>query len=233
MKRLKEYAKSYNIEITGEMLEKFQIYTDFMLEYNEKVNLTAITELEDIIVKHFLDSLMLLDTIEVKEGATLVDIGTGAGFPGVPLKIVRPDLRITLLDSVNKRLEFLRRLSEKLDLDFKIVHARAEQAAAESPFRDGYDIAVSRAVTVMPALAEYCLPFVSEGGYFVAYKGPDWEDEYETAKRAVKLLGCKMKSIKNIELPDGSQRNLLVIEKLTETPDKYPRQGVNIRKKPL
>lgn len=233
MKYIEAFCKEHQLPFTEKVQQDFQQYSDFLLEYNQNVNLTAITEPQEVEIKHFLDSLQLLAALEVKQGARLIDIGTGAGFPGVPLKIVRPDLALTLLDSLNKRLVFLEQLSEMLEQDNRFLHARAEQLAVETPFREGYDYVVSRAVSAFPALAEYCIPYVKPGGYFIAYKGPDWEQEYESAKKAITTLGGKLEKTHQCELPDGSKRALLLIKKVKQTPDKYPRQGVKIAKNPL
>lgn len=220
--------------LVDEIVEnRFETYSDFLVHYNEKVNLTAITDPEEIKVKHFLDSIMLLTVLNIKKGATIIDIGTGAGFPGIPLKILRPDLRLTLLDSLNKRIIFLNLLCEKLDIESKMIHGRAEEVAMETPFRDGYDVVVSRAVSNLGALAEYCLPFAEVGGVFAAYKGPDYEEELDRSKHAIKLLGGKIKSVETIKLPGEQTRNIILIEKIEETPDKYPRQRINIAKNPL
>lgn len=233
MEKLKRMAQEYNITVTDEMIDQFKAYSEFLVEYNEKVNLTAITEPDEIIVKHFLDSIALLSVVDVKQGATVIDVGTGAGFPGIPLKIVRPDIRLTLLDSLNKRLVFIEELLDIIDVDAKLIHARAEDVSRETPFRDGYDLVVSRAVTNLPALVEYCLPYAEVGGRFVAYKGPDWEDEYKDSKKAISLIGGKFVKAHMLRLPDESERSLLEIKKIKETPKSYPRRGVKIARNPL
>lgn len=233
MNKLIELAEEYGITITSDMVKQFEDYSKFLIEYNEKVNLTAITDPEEIMIKHFLDSILIFSAMEIEEGATVIDVGTGAGFPGVPMKIVRPDIRLTLLDSLNKRIVFLEELTNKLDIQAKLIHGRAEDVGHETPFRDGYTLVVSRAVTRFPALAEYCLPFAKEGGHLVAFKGPDYEEELKESKKAIKLLSAKTKDVYSLKLPDGSERNLICIEKTGETSDKYPRQRVKITKNPI
>ncbi len=230
---LKQKALTAGIELSEEALEKFSIYSSFLVEYNEKVNLTAITDSEGIAVKHFIDSLLLGEKFKIKEGASMADVGTGAGFPSVPLKIVRDDIRLTLIDSLNKRITFLGELSEKLGQDNQLVHARAEQAGIDSKLREKFDVVTARAVAELRVLAEYCLPFVKVGGYFVSLKGPSGAEELENAKNAIELLGGGEVSVINYSLLDNSERSLVVIKKHRNTPTKYPRQRVKLSEKPL
>ena len=230
---IKDTVSPFGIEITAEQGEKFNTYGKFLVEYNEKVNLTAITDPDEIAVKHFADCAIPLSLTEIKQGASIIDVGTGAGFPGVPLKIMRDDLKLTLLDSLNKRLIFLQQLSEKLGQQNELVHARAEMAGIDSKLREKYDYATSRAVAQLAVLCEYCLPLVKEGGTFLALKGADAQAEADAAAKAIKLLGGSLQQVKNYTLPDGDKRALLVIKKISQTPPKYPRPSAQISKAPL
>ena len=221
-------------ELAAPQLEQFRQYADLLVEWNKKMNLTAITEPGEIITKHFIDSLYGLPYLP--NGGTLIDVGTGAGFPGIPLKIARPDLSLTLLDSLNKRLTFLNEVIRELALpDVKTVHTRAEEGAVKkSPLREKFDVATSRAVAQLNALAEYCLPYVKVGGVFLAYKGGDVEEECKNAKNAVKTLGGDIRDIVSYTIPTTDiTHTLVVIEKIKETADIYPRQQGKISKKPL
>ena len=245
MQQLKTYAAQYGITLDDSMLAAFGKYSDFMLEYNEKVNLTAITAPDEIIVKHFLDSLLVLDAYTIAPGARVIDVGTGAGFPGVPLKIARPDIELTLLDSLNKRIIFLRQLMERLEplpslvkrvptaVGGCFVHDRAEQAARKPLYREAFDVATSRAVAALPALCEYVMAFVKTGGVFIALKGGDIEEEAAGAQSAIRLMGGELLGIKPYILPDGSARSIVIIKKISQTPTKYPRIAQKITKTPL
>ena len=225
-------AQQYGFTLSAEQLAQFDCYASFLVEYNEKVNLTAITEPDDIAIKHFLDSLLLLKAVEVPEKARLIDVGTGAGFPAVPVKIARPDLNVTLLDGLNKRIVFLQQLSQKLGQQNECIHGRAEEAA-KTQLREQFDIATARAVADLRVLAEYCLPFVKTGGYFLALKGPDGPQEAKAAEKAVSMLGGKISGIYQQVLPGENQRSIIVIQKCKTTPAKYPRHGGKIAKSPL
>ena len=207
-----------SLEYSREIHEKFKIYCNFMVEYNKNVNLTAITEPEEIWLKHFADSILLMKYVEIPENASLIDIGTGAGFPSVPLKIYRNDIKLTMLDSLNKRIRFLNELCERLSIETETVHGRAEEYGRKTEFRERYDIAVARAVASMPSLSEYCLPFVKTGGIFAAMKGPN--EDAGNAENAVKILG-------------GDRRKIFYVKKISHTPTKYPRNGGQIKNKPL
>lgn len=211
------------------MNEKFNIYMKILLEWNEKINLTAIKEPDEIIKKHFYDSLTCIDSGYIKEGASVVDVGTGAGFPGVPLKIERDDIKLTLLDSLNKRINFLNTLCNELGIDADCIHIRAEDAGKNEKYREKFDVAVSRAVANLSTLSEYCLPLVKKGGFFLAMKGKDIDGELETAKPLIKLLGGKVKEVQmhDIEGTDITH-SIVVIEKIDGTPKKYPRNGKKI-----
>lgn len=226
-------AKEYGFDISVSVAEKFDIYANTLVDWNNKINLTAITEPQDIIDKHFIDSLLLLLAHNVKDDATMIDVGTGAGFPSVPVKLYRDDIKLTLLDSLNKRINFLKELSDCLEIKTNCVHFRAEEAARKDEYREKYDVATARAVAKLPVLCEYCLPFVKVGGYFVALKGSDTSAEVEISKNAIKLLGGQIEKVEEFSLPDGSSRGIVVIKKISQTPTKYPRQSAKISKSPL
>lgn len=221
------------INISPECYEKFESYYSLLTHWNRKINLTAITEPNHVAVKHFADSLSILKYVDIPKGAKIIDIGTGAGFPGVPLKIAREDTNLTLLDSLNKRLVFLQNVCDELNITAQLVHSRAEEASKKREFREAYDFAFSRAVAGLNVLCELCLPFVKKGGRFIAMKGPEAEEEIKAAKNAINILGGKIKEVKKFSLSDGSGRTLVIIEKIKNTPEKYPRHGSKIKTKPL
>lgn len=228
---LKKWCKENDIDINSEQLGNFEKYAVLLKEWNEKMNLTAITDDEGIAVKHFIDSISLLKFFDIK--GKVIDIGTGAGFPGIPLKIMCPQIELTLLDSLNKRLIFLDEVCSQLSIDAELIHSRAEEAALKPEYREKYDIAVSRAVANLPALCEYCIPYVKCGGSFISMKGPDGENELITAENAINLLGGVMEKVHTLTLPDGSERTVIFINKLNNTQKKYPRRGQKINKNPL
>lgn len=212
---------------------RFVRYAQLLAQWNEKMNLTAITEPEQVVIRHFADSLTLLDACEIPAGAKVIDVGTGAGFPGVPLKIVREDINLTLLDSLAKRLTFLSEVTRELGLEARLVHDRAEEGGRRPELRGQFDVACARAVAALPVLCEYCLPFVKKGGCFVAMKGPDCKAEIDSARRAIGLLGGELEQVQELSLPDGSGRTLVVVRKTAQTPAQYPRHGAKIAKSPL
>ncbi len=211
----------------------FSIYCETLKEWNGKMNLTAITDDEGIAVKHFADSLLPLTLYDIRENARLIDVGTGAGFPSVPMKLIRRDLQLTLLDSLEKRLGFLRHLCAKLGIDAATVHLRAEEAGRSPAHREKYDVATSRAVASLRTLAEYCLPLVKPGGVMLALKGSGGEEEAEAAQKAIGLCGGRLVQVLRYQLPGGDGRTLVVIEKISQTPTKYPRPSAQISKRPL
>lgn len=226
-------ASEIGIELSQSQLERFAVYGQELVSYNQKVNLTAITDPEGIVIKHFVDSIALAVLYEIPQGASLADVGTGAGFPSVPLGVVRPDLKITLIDSLAKRLTFLQLVSKLLEQENTTVHARAEQAGIDPKLRESFDVVTARAVAELRVLCEYCLPLVKVGGVLLALKGPDCGGEIADAANAISTLGGGELQAKEYTLPDGSGRTLVIIKKLSPTPPKYPRQRVKLNEKPL
>lgn len=230
---LKSLAQNEGINLTEDMLSAFDCYAEELVSWNEKINLTAITAPDDIVIKHFLDSLLLLKHIDVKEKTKMIDVGTGAGFPSLPCKIARPDISLTMLDSLNKRIGFLTSVSEKLKLSSECLHGRAEEVGAKPGYRESYDIATARAVAHLRELSEFCLPFVKVGGYFVSLKGPELDAEISEAKAAIKALGGEIEKVITYILPDESNRTIVIIKKISQTLPKYPRSFGKIKKQPI
>lgn len=227
-----DYMEDYGLDTKN--IDKFEKYKELILEYNKHTNLTRITEDEEFNVKHFLDSLSLFKTdLFVKDKKT-IDIGTGAGFPGLPLKLYNEDLDITLLDSLRKRIDFLNGVIEELGLKkIRAIHARAEEIARDPKYRESYDIAVSRAVANLSTLTEYAMAFVKVGGYFISQKGPEYKEELKSAKRAIELMGGEVKDVIHTPLPNDIDHYIIVIKKVKATDKKYPRGGGKPRKSPL
>lgn len=223
------------LELTGDALDRFSVYFRRLVDYNQKVNLTAITTAEGVAIKHFLDSLSCLTVHTPPEGALLVDVGTGAGFPGLPLKIVRPDLRLTLVDSLRKRMTFLEELVPELGLDqTELVCARAEELGRKAEHREAYDLATARAVAKLPVLCEYCLPLVRVGGVFLAMKGSEGGEEAGQAVGAISILGGGLIKTPWFSLPlAGDRRTIVVVSKKSPTPDEFPRRPGVPEKRPL
>lgn len=226
-------AEKYKVTLDDVAVERFDVYAQLLVEWNKVMNLTGITEPDDIVVKHFADSLTFLTYVDVPEGASLIDVGTGAGFPGVPLMIARPDLKVTLLDSTKKRLNFLSEVSRETNLEAEIVHARAEDAGKTAEYRESFDFATARAVTNLRDLSEYCLPFVKKGGYFVPMKSAKAEEEIAGAKKAIHILGGQIEEKHSFELEDAGNRTIIKIKKISQTPTKYPRPSAKMAKFPL
>ncbi len=234
MNNLQQAAHSLGIEITDEQSAEFEKYMEMMLEYNKCVNLTAITEKEEIEEKHFVDSVSAVLSERLHNNCTLIDIGAGAGFPSLPIKIVRKDIDVTMLDSLNKRINFLNSAINELHLEkIRAIHMRAEDGGRKTEHREKFDVAVARAVADLSVLAEYALPFVKKGGCFIAMKGPSVDEELDKAKNAIKLLGGKTREVKKIKLPSGIEHSLVIIEKTDSTPSKYPRKAGKPVKEPL
>lgn len=228
-------AEKLGIVLSDKQQQQFETYYDYLVAQNEVMNLTAITEYEEVLTKHFLDSLFLVQTMKEFAGKKVLDLGTGAGFPGIPLKIAFPDTEFVLMDSLNKRISFLNRVIELLDLKkITAVHGRAEEAGRTALYREQFDFCVSRAVARLASLSEFCIPFVKPGGYFISYKAGDCEEECTEAKNAIKLLGGKFISAKESMLPDTEiARTFVVIQKEKHTPEKYPRGQGKPLKQPL
>lgn len=231
--KIKEYMNKINIEISDKQIEKFFDYMNLLLEWNEKINLTAITEPEDIILKHFVDCTTILKYI--KDEDKIIDIGTGAGFPGIPLKILNEKLDITLMDSLNKRINFLNEIINKLDLkNIVAIHARAEELARNKRYREKFDIATSRAVANLSTLSEYMLPFVKKNGMVISMKGSNIEEEVKNAKKAIKILGGEIEKIDNFNLANTNNiRNIITIKKVVKTPKEFPRKAGKPSKEPI
>ncbi len=231
-----EDLKEFHIEITEKQVEQFISYCKLLIEWNSFMNLTAITDFDEVIKKHFVDSVSLINALpDIKEKKyNLIDVGTGAGFPGIPLKIVFPDLKVVLLDSLNKRVSFLNEVIDRLGLiEIEAIHGRAEDFARKE-YRESFDICVSRAVANLATLSEYCLPFVKVNGRFISYKSEKITEEYENAKEAIKVLGGKYNKQVDFTLPFSDiYRNLFVIEKIKNTPGKFPRKAGLPSKEPI
>ena len=225
----------WNIELSEVQKQQFIDYYELLVEWNSFMNLTTITEFDDVIKKHFVDSISLIKAIDLSDNKSLIDIGTGAGFPGIPLKIIFPNLKITLLDSLNKRVKFLNEVISKLGLtDITALHGRAEDFAKPDLLREKFDLCVSRAVANLSTLCEYCLPYVKVGGYFVSYKSEKIVEEMATAKHAIFLLGGELKEQVDFNLPNSDiYRNMIVISKKQITAKKYPRKAGLPAKEPI
>ena len=231
---LQNYIKDYKITLTENQYEQFQKYFELLAEWNEKMNLTAITDESGVALKHFADSLSLLNFVDIPQNSSLADVGTGAGFPGVVLKIARPDIKLTLIDSLNKRLVFLNEVCSQLGIDADLIHSRAEDGARDEKLRESFDFAVSRAVARMNVLSEYCLPYVKVGGAFCAMKGAQANEEFKESLNAINTLGGKLEKKYFFELPEnGGERAIAVVRKVKNTPQKYPRQSGKIKAKAL
>lgn len=233
MELLKNKAAEFGVNLDEKALERFDLYAKLLVEWNEKINLTAITDPDGIVLKHFVDSLSVFSTINIPEGAKSIDVGTGAGFPGIPMLIARPDLKITLLDSTNKKLNVIRDILEKLDLQCEVLHTRAEEAGQNKTYREQYDFATARAVSNLRDLSEYCLPFVKKGGTFISMKSAKAEEEIAEGKNAIRILGGNIKEKKTFEIDEAGERTIILIEKVSTTPPKYPRPSAKIAKNPL
>lgn len=225
--------KAIGIELSDEQLEQFLTYYEMLIEKNKVMNLTAITDFDEVLEKHFEDSLSLIQAVDLEKSQAVIDLGTGAGFPGIPLKIAFPNLQITLADSLNKRILFLNDVIQKLELErIETVHGRAEDLAKNAKYREQFDLCVSRAVANLSTLSEYCLPFVKIGGKFVSYKAGECDEEVTASKSSVFLLGGKISDVKKFELGE-SKRAFVIIDKVSGTPKKYPRKAGTPSKDPL
>ena len=232
---LEKGCEELGITLNDTQKNQFIQFYEFLVEKNKVMNLTGITEFDEVLVKHFLDSLCCVKAVDMSKVKTVMDIGTGAGFPGVPLKIAFPELEACLLDSLKKRVNFLEETFQLLKLEnITAIHGRAEEFAKNKAYRETYDLCVSRAVSNLATLSEYCLPYVKTGGFFISYKSGTVQEEVEQAQKAVKILGGRIQDVVYFQLPDSEiQRSLVVIEKVKATPGRYPRKAGTPLKEPL
>jgi 16S rRNA (guanine(527)-N(7))-methyltransferase RsmG len=231
---IKEKSEVMGVSVSDDLIEKLEVYAKELKEWNEKINLTAITDDEGIAVKHFIDSLMLLKYVDIPENSKIIDVGTGAGFPGLVIAATRPDVKVTLLDSTGKKLKVVNDIGEKMGLsNYEILNMRAEEAGQKKEYREIYDFATARAVAELRVLSEYCLPFVKQNGYFISMKGALADKEIENASNALKTLSGKIEEKYNFNLCDAGERNIIKIKKISQIPTKYPRVSAQIAKKPL
>ena len=228
---LKNEAAKMGVSLDGVAIKRFDLLAERLVSWNSRVNLTAITEPDDIVVKHFLDSISPLPYADIKENARLIDVGCGAGFPGLPILIARPDLEVTFLDSIEKKLKFIDDVLESTSLFGETVYGRAEVLGADSDFREQFDVATTRAVAPLNVLAEYCLPLVKVGGIYISMKGA--EDETALGSKAIKELGGEIENVVSLKLANGDSRNLIMIRKISQTATKYPRKTKKIAVQPL
>lgn len=233
IEKIAPLCQDFGLTLDKTAIERLNLYGNLLIEWNEKMNLTAITEPEEVLYKHFLDCLLFFKNVNVPQNAKVIDVGTGAGFPGMVLKIARPDIELTLMDGLNKRLIFLNTVLEELNLTAKTVHMRAEDGGKNSDYREQYDIVCARAVANLPVLCEYCIPFVKVGGQFVAMKGSSAQEELDSATNAYKILGCEKPVIICENLRKNEARAFIISKKKSQTPPKYPRMGGKIAKSAL
>lgn len=232
---LRQGIGEFGIDVNDQMINDLKIYREILVDWNQKMNLTGIEEEKEVFIKHFLDSISAVKNGYIKDGISLIDVGTGAGFPGLPLKICLKNIKLTLLDSLNKRINFLQEVSNAVNLeDIEFIHGRAEDFGKDSEYREKYDVATARAVAGLPILMEFCVPFVKVGGYFVCLKGPNANLELEESKVAMETLGVEFVEKIDIELPNEElKHNILVFKKVRNTPEKYPRKAGKPAKSPI
>ncbi len=232
---LYEGGKELGLDLDDIQISQLLKYKELLIEWNKNINLTAIVEEEDVLIKHFLDSLSCIKIPYIKKGLRAIDIGTGAGFPGIPIHIYYPDMHLTLLDSLQKRIKFLQEVYKHIDIkNIRFEHGRAEDFGIDKNYREKYDIALARAVAGLSALCEYCLPFVKVGGYFICQKGPNVEDEIKDSKKALEVLGGEIIERVDVKLPFRDiHHNIIVIKKIKQTPTRYPRKAGTPTRKPL
>ncbi len=235
MNKFEKSLEKLNIHLNEKQMFQFMKYYEMLIETNKVMNLTAITEYDEVVDKHFIDSLSLIQAIDLNQPLKVIDVGTGAGFPGIPLKIAFPQLKIVLLDSLNKRINFLNRVIETLELtDVETIHGRAEDFGRNPQYREQFDLCVSRAVANLSTLSEYCVPFIQVGGHFIPYKSGKVQEELETSRRAVTLLGGHIADCLSYSLADTDmERTLVIIEKINPTKKAYPRKAGKPSKEPL
>jgi len=232
---LRQGINGFGIEANDQMIDDLKTYREILVDWNQKMNLTGIEEEKEVFIKHFLDSISAVSNGYIKDGISLIDVGTGAGFPGLPLKICLRNIKLTLLDSLNKRINFLQEVSNTINLeDIEFIHGRAEDFGKDSKYREQFDVATARAVAGLPILMEFCVPFVKVGGYFVCLKGPNANLELEESQRAMEVLGLEFIEKIDIELPSEElKHNILVFKKVKNTPEKYPRKAGKPAKSPI
>ncbi len=231
---LKQYASSYDVAVSDDLSNKLQVYAELLKDWNEKINLTAITDDEGIAIKHFLDCLLVCKYADFKSGQKIIDVGTGAGFPGLVIAAACPDVQVTLLDSTGKKLNVVRDIAEKMGVsNVEIVHMRAEDAGKKPEYREKYDFATARAVAELRVLLEYTLPFVKVGGQFLSLKGASALEEIDGASVSLKTLGGKIQGTNEFSLPGGDKRAIINVKKISHIPPKFPRVSAQIAKKPL
>lgn len=226
-------CEKFGLTLDSTAAERLSEYGNLLVSYNEKVNLTAITEPREVLYKHFYDCLLFFKNVTVPQGASVIDVGTGAGFPGMVLKIARPDIELTLLDGLNKRLDFLSAVLLETGLSASLIHSRAEDGGKDPALREKFDIATARAVAALPMLCEFCIPFVKPGGMFVAMKGDAAAEELDLAQNAYRLLGCEKPRLLTDTLTGNEKRAFIISKKLSQTPTKYPRPFAKIKKSAL
>ena len=226
-------AEKLGLSVSSQQLDRFEKLAELLVEQNKTMNLTAITDPDGIAVKHFADSISVLSAVEFKSGAKVLDVGTGAGFPGIPLLIMKPDIDLTMLDSTAKKLKYVANTVDSLGLNANVLHSRAEEAAQKPEYRESFDVVCSRAVAALNILCEYCLPFVKKDGIFAAMKGAKAQEEIEAANNAIKTLGGEIIDKKSFTLSDGAERTIIIIKKISHNFPKYPRPSAQIAKKPL
>ena len=232
---LRQGINGFGIEANDQMIDDLKTYREILVDWNQKMNLTGIEEEKEVFIKHFLDSISAVSNGYIKDGISLIDVGTGAGFPGLPLKICLRNIKLTLLDSLNKRINFLQEVSNTINLeDIEFIHGRAEDFGKDSKYREQFDVATARAVAGLPILMEFCVPFVKVGGYFVCLKGPNANLELEESQRAMEVLGLEFIEKIDIELPSEElKHNILVLKKVKNRPEKYPRKAGKPAKSPI
>lgn len=230
---LKENALKFGVSLNEVALDRFDKYAQLLIEWNEKINLTAITQPDEIVMKHFVDSLALYKYIDIKDDSKIIDVGTGAGFPGVALLIANPKLDVTLLDSTKKKLNVIQNILDEIGLNANIIHARAEEAGKNPQFREQFDIVTARAVSNLRDLSEYCLPFAKIDGIFAPLKSVSASEELKNAKKAISTLGGEYCKTENYTVDECGERSIIIIKKISQTSPKYPRNSSQISKKPL
>ncbi len=232
---LKQGIQDFGLEANETVLNNFQKYRELLVQWNQKMNLTGIEDEKEVFIKHFLDSISTVTNGYVQNEMSLIDVGTGAGFPGLPLKICLPELKVTLLDSLNKRINFLQEVAKEIQIDdIEFIHGRAEDFGKKEEYREQFDIATARAVAGLPVLMEFCVPFIKVGGYFVCLKGPNANLELEESKAAMEVLGVEYIEKIDIKLPEiDLHHNILVFKKIRNTPSKYPRKAGKVSKNPI